>query len=204
MRRHPPNGRTSCSRSGPHLRSRVKPQCGCNSRRGRSAHDPNSPRASSFHHRRIDTRTRSAAEKTPGVHFRLPHGGDEHQRIMRIQREAGASGVFIGKQHALPMIAATRVSGWMAKPQVCRLPRRAGCRKRASRSLRHRWISRAAGGCAGVVNGRITRDPGDCGDAVSDCRTREPEAQGALRLSEARGDSQCNKQELTVHTTSPK
>ena len=55
--------------------------------------------------RNIHRAARPAAEHAVGVHFRLPHPGKQHARIMWIHGQTRASGIRVGEQDTLPVFS---------------------------------------------------------------------------------------------------
>src|SRR5258708_39300417 len=55
--------------------------------------------------RNIYAASGAAAEHRIRVHLDLPHSGEHHLRIVWIDLQAGAAGVRIREQHAVPMLA---------------------------------------------------------------------------------------------------
>src|SRR5690348_5909703 len=56
--------------------------------------------------RDIEAAARPAAEHRPGVHLHLPHPREEHGRVLGIDRQSRAAGVWIDEEHALPALSA--------------------------------------------------------------------------------------------------
>src|SRR5215472_13367901 len=48
----------------------------------------------------------TAAQFAVRVHFHLPHSGEKNARVVRVHSQTGTTGVAVGEEHALPMLAA--------------------------------------------------------------------------------------------------
>ena len=96
---------------------------------------------------RVDAAARPAAEHRPRVHLDLPGAGDQHLGVPGIHRQAGAAGVGIDEQTAVP--GATAVGGLEHAPLLLRTRRAA--ERAGVHDVRDRWVDDDAADAAGLV-----------------------------------------------------
>src|SRR5580658_1076430 len=87
--------------------------------------------------RDVHAAARSPAKFSIGVHFELPHSGEEHSRVVRIHGKPGAPDVLSGKKYSFPMRSAVHRA-----VNAALLLRPSRPSKRASKNnLRIRWVN---------------------------------------------------------------